>query len=175
MFWKDQLASEILAQSNITKTWLYGLTDRYPSIRVKTLDANGRVPVIQLNGKGEWLKPEEWANIHIANLKQQHVELHQRLSTVGSDPTHTGHTYGSPESAETETQSDPSLFQKLRNKYIRLSESYCKAIDELWSISQGNEMTSDLRMAVASMKSDNQYRFIRNMVRILSGRSNGMP
>jgi len=160
MFWKDQLASEILAQSNITKTWLYGLTDRYPSIRVKTLDANGRVLVIQLNGKGEWLKPKEWANIHIANLKQRHVELHQRLSTVGINPTNVDYTYGGPESAETGAQSDPSEFQKLRNNYIRLSESYAKAIDELWSISQGNKMTLDLRMAVARMKSDNQYHFI---------------
>jgi len=160
MFWKDQLASEILAKSNITKAWLYDLTDRYPSIRVKTLDANGRVPVIQLNGKGEWLKPKEWANIHIANLKQQHVELHQRLSTIGVDTTHVDHTYGSPESAETGTQSDPSEFQELRNNYTRLLESYHKAIDELWSISQGNKMTLDLRMAVARMKSDNQYHFI---------------
>lgn len=160
MFWKDHLASEILAQSNITETWLCGLTDRYPSIRVKTLDANGRVPVIQLNGKGEWLKPKEWANIHIANLKQRHVELHQRLSTVGIDPTHVGQAYGSPESAETGTQSDPSEFQELRNNYNRLLKSYKKAIGELWSISQGNEMTLDLRTAVARMKSDNQYRFI---------------
>jgi hypothetical protein len=160
MFWKDHLASEILAQSSITKSWLDSLTDRYPSIRVKTLDANGRVPVIQLNGKGEWLKPREWANIHIANLKQRHVELHQRLSTVGIDHTHVSQAYGSPESAETGTQSDPSGFQELRNKFDRLSKSYFKAIDELWSISQGNEMTLDLRMAVARMKSDNQYRLI---------------
>jgi len=160
MFWKDQLASEILAQFSITKSWLDSLTDRYPSIRVKTLDANGRVPVIQLNGKGEWLKPKEWANIHIANLKQQHVELHQRLTTVGSDPTHTSHVYGSPESAETQSQSDPSEFEQLQNKFSRLSDSYFKAIEELWSISQGNEMKPDIRVAVARMKSDNQYRLI---------------
>lgn len=160
MFWKDQLAREILAQLSITESWLNSLTDRYPSIRVKTLDANGRVAVIQLNGKGEWLKPKEWANIHIANLKQQHVELHHRLMTVGSDPAHTSHVYGSPESAETQSQSDPSEFEKLQNNYSRLSNSYIKAIEELWSISQGNEMTLDIRIAVARMKSDNQYRFI---------------
>jgi len=160
MFWKDQLASEILAQLSITKSWLDSLTDRYPSIRVKTLDANGRVAVIQLNGKGEWLKPKEWANIHIANLKQQHVELHQRLTTVGIDHAHTSHVYGSPESAETQSQSDPSEFEKLQNDYSRLSDSYIKAIEELWSISRGNEMKSDIRMAVARMKSDSEYRLI---------------
>jgi hypothetical protein len=160
MFWKDHLASEILAQSSITKSWLDSLTDRYPSIRVKTIDANGRVPVIQLNGKGEWLKPKEWANIHIANLKQQHVELHHRLTTVGSDPAHTSHAYGGPESAETQSQSDPSELEKLQNKYSRLTNSYIKAIEELWSISQGNEMALSIRIAVASMMSDKQYRLI---------------
>jgi len=160
MFWKDQLASEILAQFSITKSWLDSLTDRYPSIRVKTLDANGRVVVIQLNGKGEWLKPKEWANIHIANLKQQHVELHQRLMTVGIDHAHTSRAYGSPESAETQSQSDPSEFEKLQNKYSRLFDSYIKAIEELWSISRGNKMTLDIRMAVARMKSDNRYHLI---------------
>lgn len=142
MFWKDQLASEILAQLSITKSWLDSLTDRYPSIRVKTLDANGRVAVIQLNGKGEWLKPKEWANIHIANLKQQHVELHQRLMTVGSDPAHTSRAYGSPESAETQSQSDPSEFEKLQNNYSRLFNSYIKAIEELWSISRSGAQTA---------------------------------
>jgi uncharacterized protein YciI len=160
MFWKDQLANEILAQFSITKSWLDNLTDRYPSIRVKTLDANGRVPVIQLNGKGEWLKPKEWANIHIANLKQQHVELHHRLMTVGVDPAHTSHVYGSPESAEAQSQSDPSEFEKLQNRFSRLTDSYIKAIEELWSISQGNEMTFDIRMAVARMKSENKYLLI---------------
>jgi hypothetical protein len=160
MFWKDHLAKEILAKDSIHKYWLDSLTDRYPSIRVKTLDANGRVVVIQLNGKGEWLKPKEWANIHIANLKQQHVELHRRLMTVGIDPAHTNRAFGCPESAETQSQSDPSEFEKLQNNYSRLSNSYIKAIEELWSISRGNEMTHDIRMAVARMKSENQYRFI---------------
>jgi hypothetical protein len=160
MFWKDHLAKEILAKDSIHKHWLDSLTDRYPSIRVKTLDADGRVVVIQLNGKGEWLKPKEWANIHIANLKQQHVELHRRLMTVGIDPAHTNRAFGCPESAETQSQSDPSEFEKLQNNYSRLSKSYIKAIEELWSISQGNEMTLDIRMAVARIKSENQYRFI---------------
>jgi len=160
MFWKDHLAKEILAKDSIHKYWLDSLTDRYPSIRVKTLDADGRVVVIQLNGKGEWLKPKEWANIHIANLKQQHVELHRRLMTVGIDPAHTNRAFGCPESAETQSQSDPSEFEKLQNNYSRLSNSYIKAIEELWSISRGNEMTHDIQMAVARMKSENQYRFI---------------
>lgn len=160
MFWKDHLAKEILAKDSIHKYWLDRLTDRYPSIRVKTLDADGRVVVIQLNGKGEWLKPKEWANIHIANLKQQHVELHRRLMTVGIDPAHTNRAFGCPESAETQSQSDPSEFEKLQNNYSRLSNSYIKAIEELWSISRGNEMTHDIQMAVARMKSENQYHFI---------------
>jgi len=160
MFWKDHLAKEILAKDSIHKYWLDSLTDRYPSIRVKTLDADGRVVVIQLNGKGEWLKPKEWANIHIANLKQQHVELHRRLMTVGIDPAHTNRAFGCPESAETQSQSDPSEFEKLQNNYSRLSNSYIKAIEELWSISRGNEMTHDIQMAVARMKSENQYHFI---------------
>ena len=160
MFWKDQLASEILAKSDINKFWLDGLTDRYPSLRVKTIDANGRVPVIQLNGKGEWLKPKEWANIHIANLKQQHVELHHRLSTVGSDPAPDDYADGCPESAETEAQSDPSEFQQLQNDYSDLRESYFKAIRELWSISQGNEINSEIKHAVVEMRADNTWYLI---------------
>lgn len=160
MFWKDQLAKEILARSSIDKYWLDGLTEQFPSIRVKTVDANGRVPVIQLNGKGEWLKPKEWALIHVANLKQQHVELHQRLITVGSDPTIDDHADGGLESAESEAQSDPTEFQKLQNSFDELYKSYVRALDELWSVSQGNEVSVAIKDAVARMVDSGNIYFI---------------
>jgi hypothetical protein len=40
----------------------------FPKIRFKTADIKGKVVLIQLEGSGEWTKPEEWANIHIQNL-----------------------------------------------------------------------------------------------------------
>lgn len=151
MFWKDHLASEILARREVSYAWLVGQTDRYPSLRVKTTDANGRVPVIQFNGKGEWLKPKEWAEIHIANLKQRHLELHHRLDTVGCDPSTCEQVDGYSDVTVTESQSDPSDDQPLQPSYDDLLRSYLKLIEELNSVAQGNEMNPKTRKAVARM------------------------
>lgn len=157
MFWKDKLANEILAQYSVTKSWLLSLTDRYPALRVKTVDANGRVPVIQLNGKGEWLKPGEWANMHLLNLKQQHGELHHRIESFGSDPDHGAGVGGSPAHSVTPNQSDPSEVEELRVLLEKIKRNYMFAIDQLQAIRQGNQLSSEVQTGLAEMQSQGEY------------------
>lgn len=160
MFWKDELAKEILAQHTVTKPWLLSLTERYPVLRVKTVDANGIVPVIQLNGKGEWLKPGEWANMHLLNLKQQHGELHHRIESFGSDPDHGANANGDPAHSVTPNQSDPSEVEELRARLERMTRNYVFAVDQLQAIQQGNQLSIEVRTELAEMRTNGKYYYL---------------
>jgi len=160
MFWKDKLAQDILAQQTVTKSWLLSLAERYPALRVKTVDANGRVPVIQLNGKGEWLKPKEWANMHLLNLKQQHSELHHRIQSYGSDPDHSAGVDGNPVHPVTPNQSDPSEVEELRAMLERMTRNYMFAIDQLQAVVQGNQLSAEVLTSLAEMRSDEEYHWL---------------
>lgn len=160
MFWKDKLAKEILEKRYVTQPWLLSLTERYPVLRVKTVDANGEVPVIQLNGKGEWLKPGEWANMHLLNLKQQHGELHHRIESFGSDPDHSANANGSPAHPVTPNQSDPSEVEQLRAQLRRFDRNYIFAIDQLQAILQGNQLESEVLTKLAVMRRKDEYHFL---------------
>jgi len=157
MFWKDELAKEILNQYSVTKSWLLALTERYPALRVKTVDANGKVPVIQLNRKGEWLKPREWADIHLLNLKQQHGELHHRIQSFGSDPDHSAGVDGDHVHPVPSNQSDPSEVEELRAELRRSLENYMFAIDQLQARLHGNQLSSEVVNKLAEMQSDDKY------------------
>lgn len=86
MFWKDALCQWILKQDYLTYDKLINVQSTFPSIRVKTADANGKIPLIQLEEKGTWIKPKEWAANHQASLKQRLMESQQRVLDVTSDP-----------------------------------------------------------------------------------------
>jgi hypothetical protein len=154
MFWKDKLAQDILAQQTVTMSWLLSLAERYPVLRVKTVDANGRVPVIQLNRKGEWLKPKEWANMHLLNLKQQHSELHHRIQSYGSDPDHSAGVGGNPVHPVTPNQTE---VEELRAWSEQMARNYMFAIDQLQAIVQGNQLSAEVLASLAEMRSDEEY------------------
>jgi len=86
MFWKDNLSKVLLSSEILTYQSLVALQQDFPSLRVKTADANGRIPVIQLEEKGQWMKPREWAVNHQAALKQRLLESQQRVLDATSDP-----------------------------------------------------------------------------------------
>lgn len=86
MFWKDNLSKVLLSMEIVTYQSLVALQQDFPSLRVKTADANGRIPVIQLEEKGQWMKPREWAVNHQAALKQRLLESQQRVLDATSDP-----------------------------------------------------------------------------------------
>lgn len=160
MFWKDELAKEILKRHVVTQPWLLSLAERYPVLRVKTVDANGIVPVIQLNGKGEWLKPGEWANMHLLNLKQQHGELHHRIESFGSDPDHSANANGSPAHPVTPNQSDPSEVEQLRAQFEQMKRNYMFAINQLQTTLQGNQLELEVLTDLAAMRREGKYLFL---------------
>lgn len=87
MFWKDNLSAKLLSCQTWTYAALVALQQDFPSLRVKTADANGRIPVIQLEEKGQWVKPREWAINHQASLKQRLLESQQRVLDATGDPS----------------------------------------------------------------------------------------
>lgn len=163
MFWKDQLAREILDQTSITHQWLVGLQNDYPALRVKTVDAQGKVPVIQLSGKGEWMKPKEWAVNHIAHLKQQHEELLLRLKDVGSDPIIAQKLKATIASLESEREKDLLEHQTLQQEYAKLRRSHGILWKCLRKFRQGEDL-SDYLLAVIdeSVQTQKDYILIRS-------------
>lgn len=129
MFWKDALAHDIL-EHDVTIEWLHSIQRRYPSLRVKTIDAKGKTPVIQLAERGEWIKPKEWASNHLSSLTQRYLESQSRLKAVGSNPSN----YCSdscPVVSELKNllQSDPTDVERLRKAYDNVYMTLNKVID----------------------------------------------
>lgn len=89
-FWKDRLAQEI--HEGITYEDLCQLQERYPLLRVRTKDVQGKVPEINLSGKDGWWKPTEWKREHRRQIAAMIRELDQRIDVidcVGANPTAT--------------------------------------------------------------------------------------
>lgn len=90
MFWKDALAKKVLHMADTNQLnsprALFAIQKDFLSLRVKTIDVQGKVPVIRISETSEWMKPKEWALNHISNLRRQHRELHSRLCNLGCDP-----------------------------------------------------------------------------------------
>lgn len=84
MLWKDSLALWIRSQPMSNTDYDLWVKNRakFPRVRFKTFDSRGRVVAIQLEGTGEWMKPKEWADLHIQNLLQRVHDDGERLSAI---------------------------------------------------------------------------------------------
>lgn len=143
MFWKDDLARQILSRNPkyITYEWTLSLAESFPSIRVKTADAKGRVPMIQLSEKSGWMKPYEWATNHQLHLKQQHVELHSRLEAVKCDPPDRLPPEAAEEATVSDAQSDPSEYQRLLAENRKLAYNLALAWKAAVLLTQGKKLS----------------------------------
>lgn len=137
MFWKDVLASEILAKGHCDYQWLIDLGVDFPQLRVKTVDASRKVPVIRFDEKSEWQKPEEWAMNHFASIRQKFWELHSRMVSLGCDPATLTSNGASASRAESNAGSDPSEVTKLKQQNQRLITNYCWAMQCLKLLHSG--------------------------------------
>lgn len=144
MFWKDRLAHLILDGDDVSYLWLIDQQSWCPSLRVKTIDAKGKVPVIQLSGRGEWLKPKEWAHDHIYHLKQQHSELQARLEDLGCDPTESAESSSAIPQLVSSVQSDPAVTQMLREENEKLKATIKWYHRELLQIANGKKMSLEM-------------------------------
>jgi len=83
-FWKDSLASWILANPECSRS--VTLWDRnspkFPRVRYKTADVKGKVVVIQLEGKGHWVKPIDWVKLHTLSLWERLHDDSTRLLSI---------------------------------------------------------------------------------------------
>lgn len=160
MFWKDSLARKILAQARIDKSWLLGLQSDYPSLRVKTIDAKGVVPVIQLSEHGAWMKPQEWAINHVAALKQRYREQHARLINVGSDPSELCSSQCAAVLQKgANTNDDLSDVDKLRKRVDVAERNYVAAMDLLVAIQNGEKLSLQATTSIIEWKQGNRKLF----------------
>lgn len=151
MFWKDELALEVIKnQDSISYSWLLSLQSRFPSLRVKTVDVKGRVPAIQLSGKGEWLKPLEWANSHVANLKQQCGELHSRLEHLGCDPSDSLQNGAATNQLNRDRSNDLAEITELQGKYDKACKNYRAAMELVILLDSGEKLSLESRTKVST-------------------------
>lgn len=129
MYWKDEFARMILSGQLKSYTDYSDAMTKFPSLRVKTIDANGRVVVVQFTGKGDWMKPLEWANNHVASLRARYIDSRSRLDDVGSDPSVICSS-ACREVIELKNQlgSDPALIEQLRTQLDRANDNYIRAM-----------------------------------------------
>lgn len=157
MFWKDSLAKQILESADMSKTKLFDLQSMYPSLRVKTVDAKGKVPVIQLSEHGEWLKPKEWALNHVAALKQRYQEQHARLIDVGSDPSIICSAQCAAVSQKgVSSDDDLGEASKLRAQLERANRNYFTAMDALSALRNGKKPSLQVTEAVVQWNRGNK-------------------
>jgi len=157
MFWKDSLARKVLAQVRIDKSWLLGLQNEYPSLRVKTIDAKGVVPVIQLSEHGTWMKPEEWAFNHVAALKQRYREQHARLIDVGSDPSELCSSQCAAVLQKgANINDDLSDIDKLRKRADIAERNYVAAMNLLVAIQNGEKPSLQATISIIKWKEGNR-------------------
>jgi len=85
VFWKDELAKLILHASNYElqdAAYMKDLSMKFPKIRYKTVDSRGSIFVIRFEETKEWLKPVDWANIHLSNLRSRFRNDLERLVVI---------------------------------------------------------------------------------------------
>jgi hypothetical protein len=150
MFWKDQLASEILAQSQCTYDWLLGLRSRFPQLRVKTVDARGTVPVIRFDDRnGEWLKPKEWAENHRQSVSCKFQEWHSRMLDLGYDLSNLYSNGAQSNTSGTNQGGDNAEVDILRQQNRKLIRHYKWAMSLLKKVSAGETLDSESEIKIA--------------------------
>jgi len=149
MFWKDQLAMKILAHADPSFQWLASLQSEFPSLRVKTIDAKGKVPVIQLNGKGEWMKPKEWALNHKSSLRSNYKELQLRLTLLGDDLTEQSSSQSSPKQLRTEDSNDLTDLNQWKQAATLYFNQYGHAMRAVKALSRGEKLSLELQQRIA--------------------------
>lgn len=116
-FWKDRLAYDIVYRGCHTFSRLVEIQSQYPSLRVKTIDVKGTVPVIQFSEHGDWMKPLEWANNHIHAIEAKYREQHARLLNLGRDPSSIcGRSCDAVRELESQRSSDPTDLEKSKER-----------------------------------------------------------
>jgi len=150
MFWKDQLASEILAQSQCTYDWLLGLRSRFPQLRVKTIDARGNVPAIRFDDRnGEWLKPREWAENHCQSVSCKFQEWHSRMLDLGYDLSNFYSNGAQSNASGTQQGGDNAALDVLQQQNKALIRNYKWAMSVLKKFSTGQSIDVDDRIKIA--------------------------
>lgn len=128
IFKKDKLYSKLRERDSWTYAQLLDLKDDIPDLRVKTIDAKGKVPVIQISGSDPWVKPLEWMELHRDEIKRKFQELHQRLSYMGCDPGHEFSVSQGQDETSDELQAN-DLRVKLERVQHALSDEVKKRVD----------------------------------------------
>lgn len=158
MFWKDELAREIMSAQDISYSFCVSLQDKFPYLRVRTIDAKGKVPMIQFDAHGEWFKPQEWANNHLVHLRQQRSELQLRLKTLGCDPSDMFKSKSTNHQLESGLQSDPAEVQTLskeRDALLSMVKAYHQELLNIW---HGEMMSLEMRQHIAECESTGKLR-----------------
>ena len=160
-FWKDRLAYDIVHGGCHTMKRLVEIQSQYPSLRVKTIDVKGIVPVIQLSEHGEWIKPLEWANNHIHAIESKYREQHARLIDLGRDPSSIcGKSCDAVHELESRGSGDPTELEKSKERARLAERNYCRAMDLLCRQQLGVEVTlKDTKAMAGWAKGDRAFYF----------------
>lgn len=148
-FWKDELAKILLTEQELSYDKLVQLGRQFTSLRVKTIDASGRVPVIRISDTKPWLKPKEWANEHLANLNQQNAELHSRLVFLGNDLAESSGKGAPSRSSDSSDSSDPAEVAKLRSELNLAKRNYLKAMELLTELQTSGHIDLDWKIQLS--------------------------
>lgn len=149
MFWKDQLAREMLAQSQVTYDWLLGLRGRFPQLRVKTIDARGIVPVIRFDDRtGEWTKPKEWAENHYQSVSCKFQEWHSRMVDLGYDLPSIASNGAQPSTSDGSQGGDNAEVSVMQQRLNMCSRNYEFAMLCLKKLSAGEQLDEETRKAI---------------------------
>lgn len=146
-FWKDWLAQEI--HEGITYEDLCQMQDRYPQLRVRTKDVQGKVPEINLSMKDGWWKPSEWKREHRRQITAMIRELDQRLDVIdcaGANPTATVKVTIIGEDEERTSQE--KAFVAVWRLISALRESECKDLTD-WVARVEDAMDNGESLSVA--------------------------
>lgn len=160
-FWKDRLAYSIIHEGCHTPEGLARIRAQYPSLRVKTIDVKGKVPVIQFSEHGEWMKPLEWANNHIQAIEAKYREQHARLLDLGRDPSSLcGATCDAVRKLETQASRDPAGIGKSMERAKTAERNYCHAMDLLCREQLGVKLgIRDTKAMVGWTKGERKFYF----------------
>lgn len=165
MAWKDALAKEILsvASKSLTYQQMLSIAKRFSSVRVKTTNAKDALPLIQLEDKGPWMKPSEWAENHRLSLVSRSREAQQRLWYAGCDPSKCCIVDCSVCSklkqarrddltqAQVEAQEFQTAYNNLREAYNAMLSAYFGALFELQRVSSQAGLLPPARAALKTL------------------------
>lgn len=154
MFWKDQFAREVLAMPDCSYQSLIDLRAKFPSLRVKTLDAKGKVPVIRFDDSSEWLKPKEWADNHRTAICCKYQEQHSRVKDLGCDPSHLVNLKSHGDSTNQNANGDNVDILSLQRKQKLSERNYLMAMDMLRKVAMEKMTSIDVKIKIADYDPD---------------------